>query len=155
MNTVQQQTAKTILKESSTIKIGNTKYTPKPLKLSAFIKLSAIVSAYPQVDKQIERTPEEVLKWVLLNGKRYNDIGAILALLIMGWRKYPTKWFKFKFNRLATKIEDNMCPSEFEDLTARLLNDQETARFFGLTAFLSELNLLTEKRKGGLSGDSL
>ena len=145
--TVEMQVAKTILKDFLKVRIGNTEYNVKPPTLSVLFRISAIVSQFPQSETKMSSKPEDVLKHVLLNAYQYDGAGDIMATLVLGWHKYPTKEFIAEHEALSAQISDTLHPREFDELLQKLLNVQEVADFFALTATLSELNLIEGKRQ--------
>ena len=50
---------------------------------------------------------------------------------------------------LAKSLLEDMTPKELHNLAARLLQRSQVADFFGLTTFLSEINLLRQTREVG------
>lgn len=145
--TIEHQYADVILNTPTKVKIGDRTYKVKPPTLSTLIKISGIISGFPQSTEAPERTPEGILRWVFTQGKNYEDIGDVLATLILGWKKYQTDEFIAEFEELSAYIEDNLIASEFDNIVAEIMNNSATSSFFQCTISLSGLNLLEVKRK--------
>jgi len=92
-----------------------------------------------------------------LTAKDCRVIGDILAVLILGPTTNPknTKHrlfglknsFQKEYSRLVEKILYDLSPREVNSLTMELLKLKEIPDFFAITAFLSEINLLTPTGK--------
>ncbi len=145
--TVEQRVVDRINNMPMDVIIGGTKYRVKPPTLSTIFRVSAIVSAFPQSETKLSNAPEEVLKHVLLNAYQYSQAGDVIAALVLGWNKNPTEEFIAEYEALSALVEDTFEPREYDQLLQRLLNVQQTADFFALTATLSELNLIEGKRE--------
>ena len=152
--TTAEAAVKSITEAPIQVTVGDRNYTVKPPTMSVYLRISSIVSKYPMHKEKTQRSADAIIKAVLLDAAKYEDTGEIMAALILGWQKYPTDEFLAEYTELSGYIEDTLTPTQMDELMYELLDNKETARFFELTASLSELNLLEEKRKEDQSGDS-
>lgn len=168
--TLEQRAAETILEAPKKVTIGDKTYDVKPPTVATLIMVSEAVSRLPHSKLNENKIIEETLACA----KDCKPLGEIVAILILGaknchpyrvGREVKTKklffgLIKYKVipkgkspvidpvQELAEEILENYTPKELTSLVMRLLNSLELADFFGLTTFLTEVNLLRETKVG-------
>lgn len=167
--TLEQKVAETILQRPVEVKVGEKTYTTAPPSVATLILVSEAVSRLPHFTLD----PENVVGESLSIAKDCQALGEIVAILLLGaknlTRRVKTeqtveKRFFFGLIRrkktvevekiidckaeLAQELLENLRPSELQGLTATLLQRMELGDFFGLTTFLSEINLLRQTKVG-------
>lgn len=166
--TVETKTSEAILQTPEEVVIGNRKYSVSPPSVATLILVSEAVSRLPRFDSQ----GKNVLEQCLAYAKGCEPLGEIAAILILGARglketvteatdgerKGLRSLIPFLNRKAATTREidrkaeltrellETQSPRELFNLTARLLNRMQIADFFGLTTFLTEINLLRQTK---------
>lgn len=166
--TIESKTAKTILQRPEDITVGGKVYQAAPPSSATLILVSEAVSMMPKAKLDTERIVDEVLAI----GKDCRPIGEIVAIMILGakgltevQRTVQTVERRRFFGlireteqvevekiidrkaELAKSLLEDITPRELHNLAARLLQRSQVADFFGLTTFLTEINLLRQTRE--------
>ncbi len=167
---IETKVAQTILQRPEEITVGDKTYKAAPPSAATLILVSEAVSRMPKTKLDMEHIAEEVLSV----GKDCRPMGEIVAILILGakglteTRKVARTVERRRFfglikdtehmegeevvdhkAALAKSLLEDMTPKELHNLAARLLQRSQVADFFGLTTFLSEINLLRQTREVG------
>lgn len=168
--TIEQKVAQAILEEPvSELEIEGRKYPIAPPSLGTLVKVSEIVSTFPEVQ---DVPAEEVVTEVLRTARGFSALGDLAAVLILGVRNLTEEqeveedvvesrfWGLVKRTRkvkrkvvvdrkaeLAKLIMENVGPKTMLDVIVRRLRDMEIGDFFGITTSLSAVNLLTPPKK--------
>lgn len=163
--TIEQQVAQTVLQQPKEIKIGDKTYKVAPPSLATLILVSEAVSHLPHIKLDDKRVMQEVLSVA----KDCRELGDIAAILIIGAKhindevkRQQTKrkrllWGLFSKTRTETIIEtrkealcrellEDIKPSELHNIIAEILLQMEVGDFFGLTTFLTEVNLTRQTK---------
>lgn len=158
---IEQQTAQTILQQPEEIKIGDKTYVIAPPSAATLILVSEAVSRLPK----LHLDKKHVLEETLCVAKDFKSIGEIAAILILGakhindieetshtavkrhlWGLFRTSHTvitkESKKERLSRELMEEITPRDFNNLIVRILNTMQTGDFFGLTTFLTEINLI-------------
>ena len=166
MNTLEQQAAQTILQQPEEIRIGEKTYTIAPPSIATLILVSGAISRLPHLHLDDAKVLEETLNIA----KDCAGIGEIAAILILGAKHIEDTeeieqsedmthlWGLFKTTRkvkkkrkvkerIAKEILEDITPRELHNLIAQILKMMQVGDFFGLTTFLTEVNLLHQTRK--------
>ena len=166
--TIESKTAKTILQRPEDITVGDKIYKAAPPSAATLILVSEAVARMPKVQLDAERIVDEVLSI----GKDCRPMGEIVAILILGakglieTRKIVKTIEKRRFwglvketeqvegeetidhkSELTKSLLEDITPRELHNMAARLLQRSQVADFFGLTTFLTEINLLRQTRE--------
>lgn len=161
--TVEQQVAETILQKTDEITVGGKTYTVAPPSTATLILVSEEVSRLPH----LVLDPEKVVEESLAVAKDCLPLGNIAAILILGAKNIKTtvKTRQTKEKRylwglirrhvsvdveqvydrkaeLAKELLEDYSPKSLNMLIGGLLHKMELGDFFGLTTFLTEINLL-------------
>lgn len=168
MATVEQKVAKEVLQQPEDIRIGNKTYKFYPPSTATLILASEAISELPHVKLDDGKLAEESLHVA----KDCRKIGEIIAIMLLGARhltekiKAPQTQEKrlfgglLRFRRttireqiidrkaeLARQLLEDLTPHELNTLASSLLMRMQLADFFGLTTFLTEINLLRTTRE--------
>ena len=154
--TIEQAVAETILEKRQKINIGGKQYDIAPPSIATLILVSEAIARLPKQDFNPEKIVQESLNYA----KHSRILAEIAAIIILGARQClgrekdrqeHSKWRLFRRNRhtrdvkrLTDEIIFNMSPRELNTLFARVLKTMELSDFFGLTTFLTEINLLQQ-----------
>ncbi len=161
--TIEQKLAQAVLQLPIEINVGTEKYTIAPPSVATLILASEAVSRLPH----IKLDPNKVVEEALCVAKECRPIGEVVAILILGARhleetvvrreKKPhrllwglIKWeteqeTEVRINKkeeLTDKLLDSLTPEQLYLLLAQILTKMQIQDFFGLTTFLTEVNLL-------------
>lgn len=159
--TTEQKAAQTILQQPEEIKVGAKTYTVAPPSVATLILVSGAVSRLPHIKLDEERVLEETLSVA----KDCAELGDIAATLILGakhvndieerrvtqrkrrlWGLFHTKSttveYETKMDRLKRELLEELTPRELYNLIARTLQKMQVGDFFGLTTFLTAINLM-------------
>jgi len=165
--TIETKTAEAITQEPEKVTVGDRSFIVQPPSVATLILVSEAVSRLPRFNSD----GQNVLEQTLANAKNCEPLGEIAAILILGaraireaqeprkqsrWSLIRNGWRKADSGReTASKSEltrlllEQMTPRELFNLIARLLNRMQIADFFGLTTFLTEINLLRQTKVEG------
>lgn len=164
--TIEQKTAAAILEKPVEIVIGGKTYQAAPPSTATLILVSEAVSQLPKIALDAEKIVEETLSVA----KDCRILGEIVAILILGeniteikktpqikekrylWgliRVKKTVEVEEVINRkeaLAREVLEELSPRELNNTVTSLLSSMNIADFFGLTTFLTEVNLLHQRK---------
>lgn len=165
--TIEQRAAETILQQSEEITINGKTYNVAPPSVATLIRISEAVSLLPHIKLNDENPVEESLAVA----KNCRPMGDIVATLILGAKHIDetiTVRHKCRKKRLcglirynsteentitrkealAKELLENLTPRELHNIVSRLLIKMQIGDFFGLTTFLTEINLLRPTKVG-------
>lgn len=163
--TIESKTANTVLERRTTVEIGEKSYFVAPPSTATIIMLSEAVSRLPH----IALDPEKVVDECLAVGKDCRVLGEIAAILILGAKNCVTerkrvlvKGKRYLFGlidtrvyevtlsdpkkELAEEILEECSPRQLFNVISHILGQLELSDFFGLTTFLTEINLLRQTK---------
>ncbi len=161
--TIEDNVAGAILQKDYEITVGDKKYKAAPASTATLILASEAISHLPH----ISLNPEKVVEESLSMAKDCRALGDVAAILLLGAKNLSktiktrqTKekrylWGLIRRNatvevertvdrktELANEILENCSPKSLNLLIGGLLQKMELGDFFGLTTFLTEINLL-------------
>jgi hypothetical protein len=159
-NTIEQQVAGTLLEREDTITYRDREYTIAPPSVATLVLASEVVSKLPHVKLDEEHVVEDSLRIA----KDCTLLGDLAAVLLLGAKHIDDKvkspqieekrllWGLFRIHRntqktitrreqLAKELLEELTPTELGNLLARVIQKMQIADFFGLTTFLTEINL--------------
>lgn len=159
--TTEQIVAQTILQQQEEITIGDKTYTINPPSVATLILVSAAVSRLPHIELDEKKIMEETL----YVAKDCEVLGEIAATLILGakhindtvksrhierkrhlWGLFSTKQevvkTETKKKLLVRELMEELTPRDLHSLIAKALMKMQVADFFGLTTFLTGINLM-------------
>lgn len=168
IKTIEQKVAETILQTPEEVTIGGRKYSVAPPSTATLILVSEAVSRLPAVSPETDK----IVEYTLAFARDCRPLGEIVAIMILGARglectekvkelrldgSYLFGLFKQyreveverridKKSELAKELLETLSPSELHELTATLLKKMQIADFFGLTTFLTEINMLRQTK---------
>lgn len=141
---IESKVARTILQEGKRISVGGRVYKVSPPSTATLIRVSEVISKLPHAELNKDRILEESLSVA----KDCGVIGDIVAWLVLGERKGGGSLIRrYRRRKLAKRLLRDFSPSELQQLTAELLSSLEIGDFFGLTTFLTGINLIRPTRK--------
>ena len=158
---IETKVARTILQQPEEMTIGDKTYNIAPPSVATLILASEVVSHLPQVHLDEEKIIEETLSIA----KDCRELGDLLAILILGAKHINDKverretqrkrhlWGLFHTTRTITITEtakeslsrellENITPRDLNNGVAKIINMMQVGDFFGLTTFLTEINLM-------------
>ena len=161
--TIEEKVADTILQKEIEVTVGGKIYKAAPASTATLILASEAVSRLPKVNLNHEKVVEESLSVA----RECRPLGDIAAILILG-AKNLTKTVKTRQTvekrrlwglvkrtveieveqvidcktELSKQILEDLSPRSLNLLVAQLLQKMELGDFFGLTTFLTEINLM-------------
>ncbi len=159
--TTEQRVAQTILQQPEEITIGDKTYIIAPPSTATLILVSGAVSRLPHIELDEKKIMEESL----YVAKDCEVLGEIAATLILGakhindtvesrhiekkrhlWGLFSTKHevvkIETKKDRLCRELMEEATPRDLHNLIAKALLKMQIADFFGLTTFLTGINLM-------------
>ena len=161
MDTIETKVSQTILQQREEIVIGEKTYTIAPPSVATLILASEVVSHLPQEKLDEDHIVEETLSIA----KDCREIGDLAAILILGAKHINDKverretrrrsilWGLFHRDKTITITEtakealsrellENTTPRDLHSAIARIILKMQVGDFFGLTTFLTEINLM-------------
>lgn len=166
--TLEQRAAETLLQKGKDVTIGGKTYRIAPPSIATLILVSEAISHLPAVKTDTEQVTEEVL--ARAGGSA--PIGDALAVFILGAKRIRAqeeqrqreqaaaprrRWWQRRRKvsapaesereALARTILEELTPRETFALFASVLREMQLTDFFGLTTFLSDVNLLRATRE--------
>ena len=164
---VETKASETVLEKPFDIQVGQKTYTVAPPTTATIIMLSEAVSRLPHIALDTEKVVEECLSVA----KDCAVLGEMAAVLSLGAKNcQPVKkrvltggkrclWGLIDTRRYSEEVFDPVqslkeeilreCrPSELFDIISKVLATLELSDFFGLTTFLTEINLLHQTKVG-------
>lgn len=159
-NQVEVKVTDTILEKAITVKVGSKTYEVAPPTIATLILASEAVSRIPKFTLD----PEKLVQECFCIARHTRFLGEIAAILILGaqrseLRVKPAQRGVFSrlralFSRRRTQKEQltdeillNLSPKKLFEVITQVLTTLELSDFFGLTTFLTEINLLHQTRK--------
>lgn len=159
--TIEEKVARTILQQPEEINIGGRTYKIAPPSVATLILASETVSHLPHVRLDEDKIVEESLSIA----KDCRELGDLLAILILGAKHINNKverrekqrkrhlWGLFYTTRTITITEnakeilsrellENVTPRDLQNSVAKIIKMMQIGDFFGLTTFLTEINLM-------------
>lgn len=148
--TVEQKTASTILQTPVEVVLGGKTYVVAPPSIATLILASEIISQLPSIKLNKERIIEDSLAVA----KDFALLGDLAAVFILGARKASERgkrtfrqWLRraprqLVRTTLASELLNEATPHELHAAIAQILMKMQLGDFFGLTTFLTEINLL-------------
>lgn len=159
--TIEDKAAETILQQPEEIIIGGKTYTIAPPSVATLILVSGAVSRLPHIHLDENKVVEETLAVA----KDCKELGDIAATLILGakhindivesrhterrrhlWGLFSTPHtiitIETKKEQLSRELLENTTPRDLHNLIAQTLLKMQVGDFFGLTTFLTEINLM-------------
>ena len=158
---IEQNTAETLLQQPEGVEIGGKTYMIAPPSIATLILASRFIVELPHVRLEQDR----ILEHSLAIAKDCAAIGDIAAVLILGARRsqervpsqHPPRRKRFRaFWRkdndaaaasitrrelLARELMEKLTPQQMHELIGKILLKMQVGDFFGLTTFLTEINL--------------
>lgn len=166
-NTIEQMVAETVLEKPLEVKVGEKTYQVAPASTATIILASEAISQLPHIVLDTEKVVEETLSVA----KECRILGDIAAILILGAkniigkkkvqqikekrylcgliRRQHTVEIEITIDRkaeLAKELLEDVSPRELNLTVSKILSRMQIADFFGLTTFLTELNLLHPRK---------
>lgn len=158
-NQVEVKVTDTILEKAITVQVGSKTYEVAPPTIATLILASEAVSRIPKFTLD----PEKLVQECFCIARHTRFLGEIAAILILGaqrseLRVKPAQRGVFSrlralFSRrtqkeqLTDEILLNLSPKKLFEVITQVLTTLELSDFFGLTTFLTEINLLHQTRK--------
>lgn len=157
---VEEKVKDTILENPINVQVGSKTYQVAPPTIATLILASEAVSRIPKFTLD----PEKLVQECFRIARHTRFLGEIAAVLILGaqrsdLRVKPAHTGLFSrlralFSRrrtqkdlLADEILFNLSPKDLFQVLSRVLSTLELSDFFGLTTFLTEINLLHQTRE--------
>lgn len=158
-NDIQSRVAASILEEPLTVNVGEKTFKVAPPSLATLILVSEAISRLPSFTLD----PNKLVQECFHIAKDCRLLGDLAALLILGAQRSEKKTKRahtgvlgfirgiFKRRRtereaLADEILKTLSPRELFTLISRILSSLQLSDFFGLTTFLTEINLLHQTK---------
>lgn len=158
---IETKVARTILQQPEEMTIGGKTYTIAPPSVATLILASEVVSHLPQVHLDEDKIVEETL-WI---AKDCRKLGDLMAILILGARHINDTverrekrqkrllWGLIRYTKEETIIEtakealsrellEEVTPRDLQNSIGKILFKMQVGDFFGLTTFLTEINLM-------------
>ena len=159
--TIETKVARTILQQPEEVCLGGKTYKIAPPSVATLILASEVVSRLPRIHLNEDKVVEETLSIA----KDCRELGDLLAILILGAKHIDDKverretqkkrhlWGLFHTTRTVTVTEtakealsrellENATPRELHNAVAKIIGKMQVGDFFGLTTFLTEVNLI-------------
>ncbi len=148
--TIEARAAQTILQTPVEVSVGGKTYTAAPPSVATIILASQYTATLPRMEFSKERVLEDTLR----NAKDCEGVSAVVATLLLGAKRINADiarrrhwWRRLLLPRLpllqrtAKELAEGLTPKELHRLAGELLAGMEVADFFGLTTFLTEINM--------------
>ena len=159
---IETRVADAVLERLSEITVGNTTYQVAPPSTATLILVSEEIAKMPEV----KLSYDNILTETLGIARECRPIGDIIAIMILGAKGLQETVIVAKkrlfglvieeqevvINKkevLARQLLEDITPNELLKLSRELLKGLQVSDFFGLTTFLTEINLLKATRKVG------
>lgn len=150
----------TILAKAIMVQVGSKTYEVAPPTIATLILASEAVSRIPKFTLD----PEKLVQECFCIARHTRFLGEIAAILILGAQrselreKIPQRGFfsrlRALFSRRRTQKDQltdeillNLSPKELFKVISQVMSTLELSDFFGLTTFLTEINLLHQTRE--------
>lgn len=148
MKTHEEKAHQALTQAPGSVRIGAKTYRAKPATLATIIEVGAIASKIPASTLQAPTdTGEGVFTYLLTNARHTATATDIITALIVGATPPDAPYFARKLNawrrrRVRRYLSTTLTPKTAYDALTELIPLIEIDYFFGLTAFLSQLNLI-------------
>ena len=164
---IEAKAADAILQKPIEIEIGGQKYTAAPPSTATLILVSEAVSRLPHLALDGDKAVEECLSIA----KDCKALGDVAAIMLLGARHLTETvkesqtvrkshlWGLFSTSgtvevervidrkaELAQELLETLPPRDLNSLIVKLLEAMQLADFFGLTTFLTEVNMLRQTK---------
>ena len=143
--TIEEKVAQTILQQPEEMTIGGKTYTIAPPSVATLILVSGGVSRLPHLHLDEDKVIEETLSVA----KDCQELGDIAATLILGAKHINdivesrhTEKKRHLWGLFSTKHTVVTTPRDLHNIIAQTLLKMQVGDFFGLTTFLTEINLM-------------
>ena len=158
--TIEEKVKDTILAKEIKVQVGSKTYEVAPPTIATLILASEAVSRIPKFTLD----PEKLVQECFCIARHTRFLGEIAAVLILGaqrseLRVKPAQRGLFSrlralFSRRRTQKDQltdeillNLSPKELFKVISQIMSTLELSDFFGLTTFLTEINLLHQTRE--------
>lgn len=140
--TIEQKTAETVLQTPEKVTIGGRKYTVAKPSTATLIMASAAISKLPQFELKKEAMVSDVLRVA----KDAEGVGDVVAIMMVGAKGLnsigPRRWMKlWRLRKMKRIVLEEAGADELQKLAYQLFSKMHVGDFFGLIAFLSEVNM--------------
>lgn len=146
-NTIERETAKTILEDENVVRIGRRVFVVRPFTLATLVRMSEYISTLPTDGMEKDDPVASVMRCA----KDCSVIADIIAVGLIGERK-RRGWrriaHKARLRRLSAYIADTCTAGELKSIFMTLLRGMGVADFFALTTFLQEANVTKQTKVG-------
>lgn len=152
---LERQVAETILQRPFAVKVGDREYTVRQPSVATLILASEAIA---RLDIPAPPDPKDIVRSSLAMAPYCRDLGDVVAILLLGARevdrrvKVRQKGGKrplFARRRtvtareaLAEEVMEEMTVEQMFNTVSEIIARMNLGRFFGLTTFLREINLL-------------
>jgi hypothetical protein len=159
--TIEAKAAATLLQKVEEVKVGGKTYHVAPPSVATLALASEAISKLPKVQFDDKKIIQEALYWA----KDLRGIADVCAIFILGaknvnnliftqevhvkrllWglitRKTTVDVSETAIEVLRRDLLEEMTPRDLNALMTRLINQTQVGDFFGVTTFLTEINLL-------------
>lgn len=141
--TIEELTHETLLQASETVRLGRHTYKIAPPSIATMVVASALISRLPRME--ISERKEDVVIEVLRHAKDSRLLGLVMATMVMGVKRQGLPVSSlirgFRTRRCARLLLENLSPNDMLKLAYKLFGRMEVQGFFGLIAFLNEVNM--------------
>jgi hypothetical protein len=157
---IEQKVAETVLQQTEVITIGEHNFTIAPPSIATLILASSAVSHLPHLQLSNDRVLEDTLSCA----KDCTALGELAAVLVLGAKqalqevteedvivkrrffglikaKRKVRTALLRRDQLAKQLLEDLTPRELNSLVGQILSKMQISDFFGLTTFLTEINL--------------
>ena len=158
--TIEEKVKDTILAKEIKVQVGSKTYEVAPPTIATLILASEAVSRIPKFTLD----PEKLVQECFYIARQTRFLGELAAILILGaqrseLRVKPAQRGLFSrlralFSRRRTQKDQltdeillNLSPKELFKVISQIMSTLELSDFFGLTTFLTEINLLHQTRE--------
>jgi hypothetical protein len=155
MEKIEKKVAETLLEKCTKIVLGGKEYEIAPPTIATMVLVSEKISELPTFDYKNITAGEEVFFATLSDASKCGKIADIVAILIVGARKYKKslergllrRMFgrKSEFDRIRDLVMETS-PSDIDGILGLCLKGLQVGDFFGIITFLNRVNL-TKKTK--------
>lgn len=140
--TIEQKVAESILQQPETITIGGKRYAIAKPSTATLIMASAAISKLPKFELDKGTMVTDALR----EAKNADGVGEVIAIMIVGAKglnKIGLRRLikKRKLHRMKRMVLEEYGAGELQRLAYKLFTKMEVGDFFGLIAFLSEVNM--------------
>lgn len=156
---IETQVKNTVLEKPQTIQVGSKTYEVAPPTIATLILASEAVSRLPKFTLD----PDKLVQECFSVAKDCRVLGEIAAVLILGAQRSERKkktplvkgkrllWGLLSRRRkekdiLTDEVLLNLSPKALFNIISQILATMQLSDFFGLTTFLSEINLLHQTK---------